>query len=205
MNAIRERLKNNPAYETMKCLVATLEAKDIYTSGHANRVAYMAVDICKLLKLSDIETEKIYMAAELHDIGKIGVPDEILNKKDPLTDEEWERVKAHSEIGYSIVEKSNELIKIADIILYHHERWDGGGYPYNLKGEEIPLGARIIAICDAIDAMNSNRPYRKGLTFEESYKEIIKNRGIQFDPFIVSRITIDLWAKWQKFLKNKNT
>jgi HD-GYP domain-containing protein (c-di-GMP phosphodiesterase class II) len=200
MNSIQESLKNTSTYEIMKCLVATLEAKDVYTSGHANRVAYMAVDLCKLLKLSEVETVKIYMASELHDIGKIGVPDEILNKKGPLTNEEWKRIKAHSEIGYSILNKSQKLADISDLILYHHERWDGRGYPHNLKGENIPLGARIIAICDAIDAMKSDRCYRKGLSFKESYNEIISNKGTQFDPFIVNRITNDIWIKWENYL-----
>ncbi|KPU27597.1 phosphohydrolase [Caloranaerobacter sp. TR13] len=192
-------INNNISYDIMKCLVASLEAKDIYTGGHSSRVASMIFDLCKKLNLPSYQISIIYIAAQLHDIGKIGIPDYILNKKDSLTKDEWDKIKSHPEIGYSILIRSNKLKNIAKLVLHHHERWDGKGYPHGLKEEEIPLGSRIIAICDTIDAMTSNRPYRDRFTFKECYDEIIRNRGIQFDPFLVDSIG-DLWTKWEKYL-----
>lgn len=199
MDIIKPKIEDKITYDIMKCLVASLEAKDIYTSGHSNRVASMTLDLCKKLNLNDYHISMIYVAAQLHDIGKIGIPDYILNKKGPLTEKEWEKVKSHSKIGYSILVRSNKLANVAKMVLHHHERWDGKGYPYGLKGEQIPLGSRIIAICDTIDAMTSNRPYRNRYTFKECYDEIIRNKGTQFEPFLVDSIG-SLWVKWENYL-----
>ncbi|WP_083238810.1 HD-GYP domain-containing protein [Caloranaerobacter ferrireducens] len=199
MERMKSVMNNNISYDIMKCLVASLEAKDIYTGGHSSRVASMTFDLCKKLDLPTYQISIIYIAAQLHDIGKIGIPDYILNKKDSLTKDEWDKIKSHPEIGYSILIRSNKLKKIAKLVLHHHERWDGKGYPHGLKEKQIPLGSRIIAICDTIDAMTSNRSYRNRFTFKESYDEIIRNRGTQFDPFLVESIG-DLWAKWEKYL-----
>jgi len=196
---IKSIMNKNVSYDIMKCLVASLEAKDIYTGGHANRVAYMTLDLCKKLDLPTYQISMIYIAAQLHDIGKIGIADYILNKKGPLTKNEWDKIKSHPEIGYSILTRSNKLKDVAKLVLYHHERWDGKGYPYGLKGKQIPLGSRIIAICDTIDAMTSDRSYRSKFTFNECYDEIIRNRGTQFDPFLVDSIG-DLWVKWEEYL-----
>ncbi|OYT70908.1 MAG: hypothetical protein CFK49_11555 [Armatimonadetes bacterium JP3_11] len=137
------------------------------------------------LKLSSEELNDIERGALLHDIGKIGVPDSILYKPGPLTPEEWEIMKQHPVIGYRMCMKVDELRSAAPIVLHHHERWDGGGYPYGLAGEAIPLGARIFAIADTLDAMTSDRPYRKALSFAEAREEIIRCAGKQFDPEMV--------------------
>lgn len=184
-------------HDVIDCLTASLEAKDKYTSGHSSRVGDMAYDICKSLKLSVAERDCIHIAAHLHDIGKIGIPDYILNKPDRLTPSEWSQIREHPEIGYNILSKSRKLEEIAHIVLCHHERWDGKGYPQGLKGKDIPLGARIIAVCDSIDAMVSDRAYRKAFSWEQCKEEILVNRGHQFDAEVVEAITDSLWGRWQ--------
>jgi HD-GYP domain-containing protein (c-di-GMP phosphodiesterase class II) len=137
------------------------------------------------LKLAPDELQAIELGALLHDIGKIGVPDSILYKPGPLTPEEWEIMKQHPVIGYRMCMKIDALRPAAPIVLHHHERWDGQGYPYGLAGEAIPLGARIFAIADTLDAMTSDRPYRKALSFAQAREEIIRCAGQQFDPEMV--------------------
>lgn len=176
-------------HDIIESLVTALEAKDIYTSGHSQRVADMSYKLSKGLGIKGIELENIHIAAHLHDIGKIGVPDRILNKNGKLLSHEWEYIKMHPKIGCNILRKSNKLKSISKIVLYHHERWDGKGYPEGLSGLDIPLGARIIAVCDSIDAMMSDRPYRKAMSFEECINEIIINKGLMFDPIIVEYIS----------------
>lgn len=134
-------------HEIVECIASALDAKDPYTAGHSRRVSDMALVVCRLMGLKEHDTEKIHIAGHLHDIGKIGVPDAVLNKEG----------------------------KLSDIVLMHHERYDGKGYPTGAKGVEIPVGARILAICDSIDAMTSNRCYRKALSFEICFGEIEKN------------------------------
>ena len=133
-------------------------------------------------------------SALLHDIGKIGIPDAVLNKPERLTDEEWEIMKEHPAIGAEILSKSSMLSGLIDIVLHHHERFDGKGYPDGLKGAEISVGARIIAICDSIDAMTSTRRYRKALGFDICYQEIEKNLGKMYDP-VIGRFVLDNWDK----------
>ena len=123
--------------------------------------------------------------ALVHDIGKIGIPDAILLKRGPLEDEEFDRIKQHTIMGADILRQQKGLEPLCPGVLHHHERWDGKGYPEGLAGEDIPLGARVIAVCDSIDAMLSNRVYRKALTEAQAYEEIKKNRGIAYDPDIV--------------------
>ncbi|MFA6692517.1 MAG: HD domain-containing phosphohydrolase, partial [Acholeplasmataceae bacterium] len=130
----------------------------------------------------------------LHDIGKIAIDDQILNKPGKLNNEEWENIKRHPEIGYRILSSSPEYIQIAEDILYHHERYDGKGYPRGLKGEEIPIRARIITIADSFDAMISDRPYRKALSKQEALNEIKKCAGTQFDPKI-AELFIELFQE----------
>lgn len=175
----------NPYHDVIECLVTALEARDLYTSGHSNRVADISYDIGKALGLSGARLEALHIAAHLHDIGKMGIPDHILNKKGKLLPHEWDHIKLHTEIGYNILCKSNGLKEIAKIVLHHHERWDGKGYPEGLKLDRIPLGARIIAVSDALDAMTSERPYRSALSWEASMEELVLNKGIQFDPVVV--------------------
>ena len=157
-----------------------------YTRGHSERVASISASIAEALGLPSKEIRKIYWAGILHDVGKIFVPQEIINKPDKLTDEEFELMKQHSVKSYELVKEIKGLEDIAKIVRHHHERWDGKGYPDGLKGEEAPLGARIIAVADAYDAMTSERPYRRALTPQEALEEIVKGSGTQFDPNIVN-------------------
>lgn len=179
-------------HDIIESLAAALDAKDVYTSGHSTRVGNMAYDLAENLGLDDYNLQMIHIAGHLHDIGKIGVPDNILNKEDKLNASEWEFMKKHPEIGCNILKKADSLKAISSIVLHHHERWDGVGYPKGLCKEEIPIGSRIIAVCDSIDAMRSNRPYRKIISNTECYNEILKNKGIMYDPEITDCI-IENW------------
>jgi len=170
--------------DVTECLVAALEARDSYTNGHSLRVADMSVEIASFLNFSGIELEDIHIAAHLHDIGKIGIPDRILYKKGRLLPQEYEEIKKHPQIGYTILSKSVNLQEIAELVLFHHERWDGDGYPQGLRGEEIPFGSRIIAVADSIDAMISDRPYRSTMNIEQCINEVRANAGKQFDPVV---------------------
>ncbi|MBP5705839.1 MAG: HD domain-containing protein, partial [Spirochaetales bacterium] len=140
------------------------------------------------------ECEKIHIAAHLHDIGKIGVPDAVLKKEGRLTDEEFEEIKKHSVIGAEILAHSKRLSELCDLVRHHHERYDGRGYPDKLAAEDIPYGARIIAVCDSIDAMTSNRCYRKAIGFDSCRSEIERNRGLMYDPHITD-VVIGNWEK----------
>lgn len=176
---------NNDIYhDFINSIIAALEAKDLYTYDHSTRVAEMAYILGRILGISEEELELIYIAGDLHDIGKIGVPDIILNKPDKLENDEWMVMKKHSDIGYNILSKSNAFEEISKIVLHHHERWDGHGYPEGLKEEEIPLASRILAVCDSVDAMKSDRPYRKSISDEICKNEIRKNMGIMYDSKI---------------------
>ena len=177
-------------HDVIECLTSAMEAKDPYTSGHSSRVADMTYDIAISMGITGKKLEIIHLAAHLHDIGKIGIPEAILNKEDKLLPAEWELIKKHPEIGYNILSKSKQMKEIAKIVLHHHERWDGKGYPQGLSKGEIPLGSRIIAVADSIDAMTSSRPYRMALSWEECQKEINENSGVQFDPAVVKATNI---------------
>ena len=179
-------------HEIIDCITFALDTRDPYTGGHSQRVSDMALEVCKLLNLDQNETEKIHIAAHLHDIGKIGIPDSILLKQGKLDDSEWQIMKNHPEIGANILKKSAYLTELAEIVLFHHERFDGKGYPLGKSGNDIPLGSRIIAICDSIDAMTSNRCYRKSLSFEDCYNQIKINLGKMYDPEI-GKIVLDNW------------
>lgn len=181
-------------HEIIDCIVSALDAKDPYTAGHSERVSDMAVAVCRLLDLTEEQTQQIHIAAHLHDIGKIGVPDIVLLKEGKLTDDEWGKMKKHPEIGSEILSKSQHLSELKDIVLHHHERYDGKGYPSGLKADEIPLGARVIAICDSIDAITSNRCYRKAHDFDFCFGEIQKNLGLMYDPKI-GQLVLDNWEK----------
>lgn len=180
---ITESKKRN--IDIVKSLVKAIEAKDNYTKGHSDRVAIYSVMIAEKMGLSDEKLIEIEMASVLHDVGKIGLPENILNKEGKLTDDEYKYIKQHPEKGYEIVSQIKNMQHIAMIIRYHHERWDGLGYPTGKKREEIPLESRIIAVADTYDAITSDRPYRTGNTKEFALKEIEKNKNKQFDPVIV--------------------
>jgi HD-GYP domain-containing protein (c-di-GMP phosphodiesterase class II) len=181
-------------HDVIESIVAAMEAKDIYTADHSRRVGDMVLALCPLLHLSEKNTEEIHLAAHVHDIGKIGIPDDILSKSSALTQSEWDMMKMHPVIGADILSRSSALEYISKIVLHHHERWDGKGYPFGLKGEEIPYGARIVAICDATDAMLSDRAYRKAIHPQECKAEMIKNRGIMYDPLILD-VLLQHWEK----------
>lgn len=168
----------------MQVLAKTIDAKDKYTRGHSVRVAYYSRELAKRMGKSEEEQEKIYRIALLHDVGKIRIPDTIINKPGRLTDQEFSMIKLHTVAGYHILKGSNRFDEMAQGAKYHHERYDGKGYPSGLKGENIPEYARIIAVADSYDAMTSNRIYRDALPQSVVRKEIEKGKGTQFDPEI---------------------
>ena len=168
--------------QTATALVNAIDAKDEYSHGHSVRVAEYSAKIARQLGKSDEECYRIYYTALLHDVGKIGIPEEIINKKGRLTDEEYDRIKKHSVIGNQILSSINEYPYLSIGAHFHHERYDGKGYPEGLKGEEIPEIARIISVADAYDAMSSNRSYRDAIPPQLVREEIIKGMGTQFDP-----------------------
>ncbi|EKN70937.1 HD-GYP domain-containing protein [Neobacillus bataviensis LMG 21833] len=167
-----------------KTLVNALESRDTYTSDHSDNVSRYAVQIAEKMNLSKDLCNIIRTGGLLHDIGKIGIPEHILTKPGRLTSKEYTIIKTHPEIGYEILKHVDGLKKngVLDIVLYHHERFDGTGYPKGLKGSEIPLVARIVGVADAFDAMISKRVYRNGLDLNFAINEIRRNKGIQFDP-----------------------
>lgn len=170
--------------QSMYTLAKTIDAKDKYTNGHSMRVAQYSKMLAERMKFSEEQIDEIYNMAMLHDIGKIGVPDAIINKPSKLTDDEYNIIKGHPGIGYDILSEMPEMKHISVGAKWHHERYDGKGYPDGLKGEEIPIQARIIGVADAYDAMTSNRSYRKYLPQNVVREEIEKGRGTQFDPAI---------------------
>lgn len=172
---------------TIQALNKTMEAKDPYTSGHANRVEEYAVGLAEFHGLSFNTVEDIKTAAILHDIGKLGIDDSILNKTSKLTQEEYAIIMKHPSIGAEIISNVDFLKKVTKMIKYHHERYDGKGYPEGLVGEDIPIEACILAIADSYDAMTSDRPYRKALTKDEALNEIEKNAGTQFHPVLAEK------------------
>ncbi len=171
------------AYEsTLQALVTALDFRDNETQGHSSRVVEYAVLIARRMGIDGAQLDWMRQGAILHDVGKIGVPDAILKKPGKLSPEEWEEMKKHPEMGYQMLKHIHFLEPALDIVLCHQERWDGSGYPRGLKGEEIPLGARIFAVVDTFDAMTSDRPYRPALSILTARDEVRKFSGVQFDP-----------------------
>lgn len=165
---------------------AAMSEKSQETKEHAERIAILSRAVATELNLSHYDQDRLELLATLHDIGKIGVSDQILTKAEELSDEEWSEMESHPEIGYRIAVSSPEFMTVAHCILCHHERWDGSGYPRGLSGENIPLLARILAVVDAYDAMTQDRPYRKAMTHGGAIEEIKRNFGTQFDPHIAA-------------------
>ena len=172
--------------ETIQGLVSTLEAKDKYTSGHSRRVTEYTLMIGRTMGLSTPELEKLEWAGLLHDIGKIGIRLEALNKPIKITHEEHEMFKDHAVMGKQILESIHFLRDIIPLVYHHHEWYDGSGYPEGIEGEHIPLGARILTVADSYDAMVSDRPYRKAMSGSEAIAELRRFTGTQFDPEIVN-------------------
>jgi len=174
------------SYEaTLDAMVSAIESRDCETKHHCRRVQSYAVLLGQRLGVTPEQLVDISYGALLHDVGKIGVPDSILLKPGKLTDEEWETMRGHTLIGYNMISKIKFLKGAADIVLYHHERWDGDGYPYGIAGEKIPLGARIFSIIDTLDAITSKRPYKDALPIQVAREEIQRCAGSQFDPALV--------------------
>ncbi len=181
-------------FQTAKALAIAVEARDPYTGGHSERVFQMATILGKRCNISAKEQLHLEAGSLLHDVGKIGIRDGVLLKPGPLTDSEYKEMQLHPIIGAHMVEKLNCLHGCIDAVLFHHERMDGYGYPYGIKGNEIPIIARITSIVDAYDAMTTNRIYRKALSHEHAIEEIMRNSGTQFDPEIV-RVFVKWWEE----------
>lgn len=163
-------------------LINTLKARDLTTERHAMRLEKLLVGLAALIGLSESTTADLSLLAKFHDIGKVGVSDSILLKEGPLTSEEWTEMRRHCEIGYRIALSAPDLVPIADWILKHHEWWDGQGYPLGIKGDEIPIECRLLAIVDAYEALTSVRPYRRSFSHREAVAELWRHAGTQFDP-----------------------
>jgi putative two-component system response regulator len=195
IEAVRTRLNRRKAVElfdtraahlqTVVMLGNVIEARDPYTAGHVDRVRRLALSLGFALNWNTEEIAILEFGAVLHDIGKIMVPRHVLTKAGPLDDEEWELMRQHPQVGAQMLEGVDHLRPAIPYVLYHHEWWNGGGYPFRLKGADIPPEGRLLAIVDAFDAMTSNRPYRKGLSVADTLVEIRKNSGVYFDPEMV--------------------
>lgn len=176
------------AYDaTIEALTYAIDLKDEGTEGHSRRVAELALDFARWLHIPEDQLEHIYRGALLHDIGKIGVPDAILLKREQLTEQEWALMRQHTEYAHRMLSRIEYLKPALDIPWCHHERWDGNGYPRGIAGESIPLSARLFAIADAFDAQIYDRPYHKGIAVEDALREIERSAGTYFDPLLVSQ------------------
>lgn len=171
----------------VQALTASMQARDFETEGHSERLKKLAASLGRAIDLSEESINDLILLARFHDLGKVGIPDRILFKPGPLTDQEMNEMQKHCEIGHRIAQSVPDLAPIAEWVFWHHERWDGQGYPQGLQGEEIPLPCRILAIVDAYDAMTSDRPYRKAMPVSEAIEELRRCTGTQFDPNLVEK------------------
>lgn len=186
--------------ESLETVAATIDAKNEYLKGHSKRVAEYSKKIADSMGLSPQDSQTIYFAGLLHDIGKISIPNRILDNTGMLSEEEYTLIKQHSTVGEEILKNMSALPELAQAARWHHERWDGGGYPDGLRGEEIPLFVRIICLCDAYDAMSSPRSYRRAMSGPEIYRELIRCSGTQFDPKVLDEL-IEILIKDEKIAK----
>jgi putative nucleotidyltransferase with HDIG domain len=190
------------SYEcTLKALITALDFKDRETQGHSWRVVEYSALVATRLGITGDEQTGIRWGALLHDVGKIGIPDGVLHKKDKLTEDEWREMRRHPEIGYRMLQHIEFLEPALEIVLSHHERWDGKGYPRGLSGDEIPLGARIFAVVDTFDAMTTDRPYRSAQSIRAAYQEIERCVGSQFDPYVADaylNVPEESWVEIQE-------
>ena len=190
----RKLLNQNSSHSAIVAsIMATLYAKSQETEAHGQRIGRFCQMIGEQLRLTPKELDDLQLLSKLHDIGKIGIDDSILNKPGKLSEEDWKVMKQHPYLGRNIAMSTPQLEHIADYILHHHERWDGAGYPMGLKGEEIPVLSRILSIADAFDAMTEDRIYRKAMPYEAAMREIERNAGTQFDPEI-TRLFVERMA-----------
>jgi HD-GYP domain-containing protein (c-di-GMP phosphodiesterase class II) len=197
MNAVIDRIDNSyriaeledrAAQQTLTMatsLISLIDLRDRYTGGHSSRVARYCRQTAIQMNLGHEETEEIVLAAALHDIGKIGVPDRVLLKQGSLDDEEFEWIRKHPEFGWIAVRNVDGFQQASLMVLHHHERWDGKGYPGNLMRTEIPFGATIITVADSFDALTTDRPYRKGHSQDDALRELVRCSGTQFNPDVV--------------------
>jgi putative nucleotidyltransferase with HDIG domain len=184
-----QRVRVEKSYDaTLVALTHALDARDKETEGHSRRVVEYTRMLASQLGVDGYDLRVLCHGALLHDIGKIGVPDAILHKPGPLSDAEWQVMRRHPEIGALMIEDVEYLTDARRILLHHHERWDGRGYPLGLRGIEIPVGARVFAVADALDAMTQDRPYRRRCSLDEAREEVVRNRGTQFDPDAVAAL-----------------
>jgi putative nucleotidyltransferase with HDIG domain len=184
---------------TLENLMTALDLRDVETFGHSKVVARYSLALARILGINDSnQLENIHQGALLHDVGKIAIPDSILKKPARLTDLEWEKIKLHPAVGYGLIKEINLPEIVGNIILYHHEYFDGTGYPFGLREKKIPLEARIFALADALDAITSHRPYRPPRSFDQARKEILSARGRQFDPAIVEAFCSLSVQEWEK-------
>ena len=180
---------------TAEALAAALAAKDAYTADHARSIAAQAEAVGRRLGLDEHELRDLRLGAVFHDIGKIAVPESILDKPGPLTPEERAVMERHTVVGEQILAPVEFLAGVCKLVRHEHERWDGGGYPDGLAGEDIPLGARIILACDALHAMTSDRPYRRALPVAVAHAELRRHAGTQFDPQVVDALLAEVGAR----------
>ena len=182
---LRPAGRHDACLATVRALATSVEARDPCTGGHLERVARLGLLLAGAVAPHDARDPQMYFGFLLHDIGKLAVPDRVLNKPGRLSAEEREIMRRHPSEGARIIAQLPDLERARDVVLHHHERWDGGGYPDGLAGEEIPLWARIFAVADTLDAMTSERPYGRRFTLGEALEEIVACAGSQFDPAIV--------------------
>jgi HD-GYP domain-containing protein (c-di-GMP phosphodiesterase class II) len=175
----------SPKSTVVDMMLTALSERDFVTEGHVERLVRLASAMAEAMSLPDKKRRDLILLAKMHDLGKVGVPDEILFKPNKLSTEEYAQVQKHVNIGYRIASRSRELSHIANLVLHHHEFWNGDGYPAQLKGEDIPLECRIINIIDAYDAMTNRRPYSEGVDQKDALEELLDKAGIQFDPILV--------------------
>jgi HD-GYP domain-containing protein (c-di-GMP phosphodiesterase class II) len=189
-----QRLQKN-MLQTVEAIASIVEMRDPYTSGHQARVAELAKQIARQMGLSEEQMQAIHLAGLVHDLGKIRIPAEILSKPSRLNEIEYSLIKMHPQAGYDILKGVDFSWPIAQMVLQHHERMDGSGYPQGLKGEEILPDARILIVADVVEAMSSHRPYRPGLGIEAALEEIIRGRGTHYDPQVVDACVVLLREK----------
>ena len=211
VNELREKnaLLENSAQEItnlneglLTALAEVIDLRNPFVLGHSQHVRRYSILIAKKLGLLPKRIELIHKAGLLHDIGKLGIPDSILLKPAPLSSQEYNTIKMHTTLGAEILEKSHSLRDLVPVIRHHHERFDGTGYPDGLHGSQIPLEARIISVADAVEAMASDRPYRKALSFQEILEELKDHAGNQFDPLVVEAVLEVLQSKGESLLLN---
>jgi HD-GYP domain-containing protein (c-di-GMP phosphodiesterase class II) len=176
--------------EMLHAMISSLQARDRYTRRHCERVAKLSLDLAVIYELTHEACQEIYLAGIVHDIGKMGIPDSLLLKEAALTDAEYKTVQKHPEIGYRILERLGHLQFVLPGVLYHHERWDGKGYPHGIAGQTIPIMARIMAVADAYDAMTSCRPYRQTMPVEKAQQIVVAGGGEQWDPDVVECFSV---------------